>query len=486
MQPRLALVATLALAACHPHRDGGGSTPVAVQVPGQPPAAPGLPATAWIPAHPTYAVAARSVRDLQQATRQVLGSLGIPVGLDAATVSGLATVVTGLDLLSPEALAGAGIDPDGGVAVFSEATSPTFVLHLTSADPIKSFLARWSKGGPPPAVTTIAGAEIHTLGAGAAARVSWAIDRDWLWIHVAPGPSEGTAWFEHSRAGGGGMLPDWAHVQARGKAPVVAFADLHALAAAGFAHLPGAPAECARRFTSLGHLDVGVDFDERHIAAHVSVDLGGDAAALASHVLAPPGGWDATTGQAPLALAWNVDLDAVAPWLAPCLGDAHPDIFRSGVRAARVALFKFAGATSFSGVGAADLSTPAQITGLLDQIPLRSHLEHDRTYGVYKGHYISIPTMFALDYVVTPKFAAAAVGDGALERALAGAPAAHAPVVALDVHPQAMPAQDWTELFQMLTFNPRDVAVLTLWKALHLGATVEGSELVIEASAERK
>lgn len=480
MQPRLALVATLALASCNSHGGGAGSGPASVAIPG-PPAAPGLPATAWIPAHPTYAVAAHSVRELQQTARHLIGSLGIPAGLDEATVSGVSSLVLGLDLLAPESLAGAGVDPEGGVAVFSEELSPTFVIHLKSVDQMTSFLRR---RGPAPVTATIGGVEIRTLAA-RSAQVSWAISHDWLWLHVALGPSEGTAWFEHSRAGGGGVLPDWAHAQVRGRAPVVAFADLHALVAAGLASMPGAPAECARRFEALGHLDAGFDFDERHVAAHVSVEVGPDALALAAHVLAPPGGWDATAAQAPLAVAWNADLGAVAPWLRPCLGDAQPDLFRSGLRSARVAVFKFEGMTSFSGVGVADLSNPAQVTALLDQIPLRSHLEHDRTYGPYKGHHISIPTMFALDYVVTPQLAAAAVGDGVLERALAGAPAAHAPVATVDVHPQAMPAADWTALVHTVGFSPRVVSVLTSWRALHLAATVEGSEVVIEASAER-
>ncbi len=482
MHPRLAYVATLALASCNPHGGGAGSGPVTGAIPGQPPAAPGLPATAWIPAHPTYAVAAHSVRELQQATRHLVGSLGIPAGLDEVTVSGVSSLVLGLDLLAPDALAGAGIDLEGGVAVFSEEISPTFVIRLKSVDQTKTFLAR---RGAVPVTATLGGVELHTLPAGSA-QVSWAIDHDWLWLHVALGPAEGSAWFEHSRAGGGGVLPDWAHAQVRGRAPVVAFADLHALGSAGFARVPGAPAACVRHFASLGHLDAGLDFDERHIAAHVSIDVGADAPGLAARVLAPPGGWAATAAQAPLAIAWNVDLDAVGPWLAPCLGTAPPELFQSGLRSARVALFTFEGATSFSGVGVADLSNPATVNGLLDQIPLRSYLEHDRTYGAFKGHHISIPTMFALDYVVTPQLAAAAVGDGALERALAGPLAAHAPIATVDVHPQAMPVADWTALFHTVGFRSRDVAGLTLWRALHLGATVEGSELVIEASAERK
>ena len=486
MQPRLAVVATLALAACTSHPNA--APPGGPGAPRQPPATPGYDATRWIPAHPTYAGAARTVRDAQRAARDLVGTLGMPLELDELAASALLKQTAGIDLLSADALAEAGIDLGGGAAVFSEDVNPTVVFHLASPDKMKAFLAsHLPKSGASQAVP-VGGVDVITIGDGQI-HVSWAVDHDWIWVHYRIGGDAGTTWFEHSRAGGGGTLPDWQRAERNGKPAVIGFVDLHALAGATLASLPGNAAECVRRFDSIGNLDITLDADEHTLSTRLSVDIGTLAHAVEASLLAPPAGWGQTSAHAPLAAAWNLDIPAATAWIAPCYrgGDGWQRLRSSGVRAARGVMLSFDDETTFSGAVALDLANAKYLTDQLDQLPLRSHLEKDRTFGAYKGHHLSIPMLFAIDYVLTPTLGLVGRGDGLLERLTAGAPAAgHPPLVAIDLAPPAMSEKQWQGLSRLLDFGKDTVPSLMHWKALHASLGVEGEQLVIDASAERR
>jgi hypothetical protein len=501
MQLRPALVATLALAACMAPTqrtilgggDGDGTTTAQSGAPGQaapaPPVIPGFDASRWIPAHPTYAFAAKNLADAQRAARGLLDTLGPAIQLDEQAASQRLQSTVGVDLLSADAAAAVGIDTSAGAAVFSEDLEPTMVMHLASPMRMAALLAVPRTQAES---ATVAGVDIYTV-ATQDVRFSWAIDNDWLWIHLgaAGGPpgASSTAWFEHARAGGGAALPTWSRTLHRSNPRVIAYADLHALAGALLAHAPGTIGQCAQRLSTVGGADGSFDFDERRFNARFAIDIGAGAAGLDAMLSPPPPGWAAASAGVPLAAQWNLDLNAASGWLAPCLpasssGDLT-ELQGFGVRAARVAMQSFTDETTFAGVVSLDLANNKFIADKLDQIPLRKHIESDRTFGAYAGHHLAIPMMFAIDYVLTPSVALLARGDGLLERVTAPGPAQRPRVFSLDASPGAMSPGQW-RAFVKLVNAPDALLQIVDWKTVHLAASVDGTDLVIEAAAEHR
>jgi hypothetical protein len=529
MRRPLAALAALTLIGCVPPTrrtilgDGDGSgddqTAPRARAGDAAPVIPGFEASRFIPAHPTYALTARNLADAQRAIKDLLGTLGAAVQLDPATISQSMELEYGVDALSSDALGLIGIDTAAGASLFSEDIDPTLVVHLASPVKMRVFLevprAR--------ATTTHAGdTDIFTIPTRAGS-LSWAVDGDWLWVHLntpiapasgspgaAPAPDSPTAWFEHGRAGGGANLPTWQRtLHHDGVAGMLAYADLHALGSALLAHAPGNVGQCAQKLTTIGGLDGGglhpagspaegrggsidgsVDFDTRHLGLRLALDLGAAAPGLSQMIVPPPAGWQGAATGAPLAVQWNVDVPTASAALAPCLPEgAGADLAQLqsyGVRAARLAMLSFTDETTFSGAVSLDLTSSKYISDRLDEIPFRKHLESDRMYGPYPGHHLAIPTMFAIDYVLTPQLAMLARGDGLLDR-MASPPAAPArsPLFAIDVQPAAMSPGQW-KAFTKLVGAPDAVMHIVDWRAIHVGASVDGSEVVIEASAERR
>src|SRR5262245_35399851 len=93
---RLALLSVAVSVAC------GGSRAVSGPGAAGEPAFPEYAATRWIPAKPSYVIAARSVADAQRALRDVVDSLGMFVGADARGLSQALDGVLAVDPLSPD------------------------------------------------------------------------------------------------------------------------------------------------------------------------------------------------------------------------------------------------------------------------------------------------------------------------------------------------------------------------------------------------
>jgi hypothetical protein len=490
MAVRSAVLATLMLAACG--APAGTTTPTgsANRAADGVPVVRGFDATRWIPNQPTFALAAHSIRDLQRSARSVVGTLGLPFNLDELAVSQMSNFVFGLDLLSPEAVEGIGIDPSGGVAVFSEGITPTFVVHLSSPPKFTAWMQHEMSGLGAPVATAVDGITVTSVGT--PNTVSWAIDpaTGWAWVHSSlQDASDPPTWFAHSHGGGGGGAPDWDRVTAHGKPSVIAFTNTHALFGAAIKAMPGDIGTCIRQLDTLGNFDVGIDVDERSVAAHFSFDVGTGMAGLRASLLAPPPGWAQASANAPVALAWNVDLSALAAWLKPCMrGDDHFAMLDSyGVRSGRAVILGYKSETEFSGAVSLDLSNAKFLTDQLDQIPLRKHLESDRTFGVYKGHHLSIPALFAIDYVLQPTVAIIARGDGLLERVAGqGPPTPPSTVFGLDLLTTAMTDAQWHALGDLVHLDASEIQHVLFWKTVHVGAHVDGNALVIDLSAERR
>ena len=118
-------VSTACIGSCIGSRTVGGPAAAA-------PAFPEYAATRWIPARPSYVVAAKSFTNAQHAVRDFADSFGMFVGVDARGMSHALEGVISIDPLSPDPIAGLGVDLAGGLAVFSEDVNPTFVFHLSA------------------------------------------------------------------------------------------------------------------------------------------------------------------------------------------------------------------------------------------------------------------------------------------------------------------------------------------------------------------
>lgn len=479
---------------------GGGRAATPSAPPALPPSAQPYAAARFIPARPTYALAARSVRDAQHAAIGLIESVGAAIGADAHAVGALLRNLLEVDPLSPEAVAELGVDPDGGFAVFSENVHPTFVVRLAAPAAFQAFIEAQRRRGMRAQSAIVDGVEVTTTTI-EGVRLSWALADGWLWLHAALpfGPDDGTAWLTASRRPAGTAWTghwQWAYDASAGPgggAPaLVGYVDLHALLASVTPRAADALA-CVRRFDPIGRLAVGVELDAatRRIAARLSFELEpAAAAAVGATLLPPPEGWAAASAQAPLALQWNADLVAVAAFAEPCAraaGESLAPLAGTGVRAARAILLAFDRdkPTKSRGAISLELTDRAFLASLLDRIPGRSLLERKRTFGAHRGHSLSLPFGGpTIDYVLEDTRALAGLGDGALA-AIVGAPipgAAPVPLFSLDVAPSAMPREAWSGLFSLVSLRPD---VLLRWRELHVSLSLQRERLVLEASGVR-
>lgn len=250
---------------------------------------------------------------------------------------------------------------------------------------------------------------------------------------------------------------------------------------------------------------MAIEGDDHRAAARLAFDLG-PTASLASHVLPPPGGWNATAARAAIAVAWNLDLPTVRTHLAPCLAAAGIDVSAldavdaTGVRAARGLVLDYdPDAASGSGALALDVSRATYFERQLDQIPLRRALERPRMFSGTRGVSLAIPFSVTVDYVLDDHRAITAMGDGVLARVLApaAAPVRPPPIFALDLAPPALSPRAWAAIVQALRTQQlgppaqdarRIAAQLSRWRTLHVGATLEPAtdQLVLELVGERR
>jgi hypothetical protein len=429
-------------------------------------AAAAFPAARWVPATPTYVFAAPSMRDAQRALGEVI---------DPA----LLTQVVGVDLTNAEALTQIGIDVDGGMAVFSAEIDPTLVVHLSSPQAMQGFIDK-QRGRPTP---------------NAQLSVDYKIESDWLWIHFAFAPhGDATDWFAASKQGGAatwGAQWDAAQKLANKAAGLVGIFDLRAFTAKLAARIPEFVA-CARQFEAVRGVGVALEGEGKFLGGKLAINVGGAAPTIASSTLAAPPGWATASARAPLAAQWNLDLRTVAAWAQPCMQGGMnlvAMIDQFGVRSAR-AFVHTLDPDDKSGTGAVaiDLTHGKYFGSLLDQIPMRSKFERNRTFGAYKGKHLSVPFVATVDYVLDDRVFLAAMGDGMLERAASGGAPSPPPVFALDVLPAGLPIGVWEWLFTEAELpTPKLLAQrLQRWTDIHLAAHLDRDTLVIEAQGNRR
>ena len=476
------LLLALGIAACGGHA-GAPATPA-------PPAvAAAFPATRWVPATPTYLVAAHTVRDGQRALHDVLDDLGMATGFEVGEMSSELQQLLGVDPLSPEGLTGIGVDLGGGLAVFSEDVTPTFVVHLSAPEAFASFIEHERGRGMVTVSKVVDGIELESARLASGMNIAWGVDKDWLWVHFGP-PGAGAEWFAHShKAAQAAWATAWGWAEKlAGKANVIGFARARELLAAIASRAVDGKA-CLDKLGVVDKVGLAFDVDGGKLGVRVSFDLGANAAEMQSHLLAPPPGWTSVAQGAAASAQWNLDLGAVAAWWQPCAAamDVDPNpLEQYGVRAARAIVLSFDADANYPvGAVALDLSNNKLIAPYLDKA---THFASDKTFGPYRGHHVSIPFVGKFDYVYDDKLAIAATGDGVMDRIAAGTPAAAPPVFALSLAPAGMSKLAWTRLLAAAgaPSPERLFERLAAWQEVHVQVTIEGSSLVLEVAGNHR
>ncbi|MGN6104624.1 MAG: hypothetical protein ACTHU0_05945 [Kofleriaceae bacterium] len=456
-----------------------------------------FPAVRWLPARPSYAVAARSVRDAQQVLGDLLHLAGPLSGLDLAQVARQ----LGVDPGSPDGLAALGLDLDGGIAIYADAVHPTLVVQLAAPARTRARHDHLSTAGRPPVARD--GVEVVEVALPAGFRARLAITGDWLWVHVVVPfvPDDGLDWLTASRPAAA-RWPDeraWlAETGATAHSRLAGLVDLRGVLAGAWPRA-GAAVACTALVEPIGRVGATNEGDPGRLLVRLTGELGGAAPAVRAAILPAPAGWGTTARAAPLAAQWNVDLVGLRGWLAPCLraaGAELDELASSGVRTARAIVERFDPdrPTSSRGAVALDLAHRRFFSAQLDVIPLRSKLERKRAFGPYAGHSISIPFGPTVEYVLTDSLLLAGIGEGAIVRALGSGAPSHAtaavpgPLLALELAPPAMSQRAWAGLLELAgVASPQPIAeALSGWTDLHLSLTLDGSRLVLEAAGSRR
>lgn len=501
---RFAVVATLAGAlAC------GGHSPNAVG----PQLAAAPEATRWVPEHPTLVIASPAIADAQHDLRDVVDALSVLTGFGAAELSGAASGLVGVDVLSPEALAGIGIDVHASWAIFSDghagAFDPTIVLHLAAPAKMTEFLDHQRARGLASTQATVDQVQVSSAELVAGVTLRWAIAGDWMWLHVSrvhpnAGPDDATHWFTASHGPHGAAWGDhwaWAVHAAGPAASVVGFADLHTVHDQLIKILDGGHAvpACHDLVPPFNRLAIALHGDPHQLTARFALDIG--PTALATHLLPAPSGWSTAAASAAIAAQWNLDASAIHEYFAPCMtsigkGDSFDELIATGIRTVRGMLVSF-DPDSAVGTGAitADLSQSDYLGHALDRVPMRSTLESPRTFAGHRGARIEIPFSFTVEYVLEPHLLVGAMGDGLVSQILAAGTPPSPPLLSLDVAPPKLPVKTWATLIQALadrklTGRPgpraqRAAEHLVRWRAAHVAVTAEGNEVVLTATGER-
>lgn len=483
---------------------GGGrpqaqqAAPVAIVLPES---AKRYPATRFLPAKPTYAIAARTVRDAQRSVRDAFDGLGPLFAIDAAAVGRELLRMFAIDPLDPDALEDIGVDLDGGIAVFSEGVNPNIVVRLKSPAQLQSWVETLRGHGMGTQSVVVDGAEIFTTGAGRAGKaelsVSWVIVDEWCWIHLhLPGvPDDGTRWFTESRKPtGADWAADWDHAykSAGGDPSFVGFFDLPRVLAIVMPKAPDALA-CVKLLDPIQRVAIALDGDGKRVDARLAFDVGPASAAIAKLLAPVPEGWNAAARGAAIAVQWNADVNAFRSWFAPCsklAGWELGGLEAYGVRSGRAMLHELdLDEPSGRGAIALELAHQRFFAAQLDDIPLRSRLESRRTFGPHQGKQLSIPFGPKLDYVLTDQLALAGMGPSLLAQVVGSGKVAPGPIAALDVAPQAWSQDAWRSVLRLAgndaLFGDRFLKLLMRWREGHFALALDGTRVVLTANGTR-
>ncbi|MFT3691812.1 MAG: hypothetical protein QM831_01640 [Kofleriaceae bacterium] len=444
-----------------------------------------------MPDRPTYLVTARSVRGLQQGSRALIDAAGILLGVSADQAGQeLARVLT-IDPLSEAGTKQLGIDPEGAIAVFSEATDPTIVVKLSDPAATQAFFDQ-AKQRVKTSAIIIDGVEVTGAKIERDVSASWAIDHSMLWVHFSFGLDKTDDWFtptHHPR--GQSWKTGFASLRSFERGGLLGFIDTQQMLAVIKAKAKEA-ATCIDSFHDIHLASFSITAEGPAVGGKLAFDIGSRGADLQSVLLPAPPGFTAIAKGAPIAAQWNLDLAAIQRFLTPCMQSvgAKPDkLMKMGVRAGRVIVKTLdPSGPSGTGVVSLDVANKAELVKYLDMIPHRSMFEGDETFAGQKGKRIKVPFVVTLDYILDDARAIVAIGDNLMEQVLSGQSAAP-PVAELAIDVDAMKPEAWSFVLEHATnewFAKHALERLMRWQRGNIRVTVDQNQLVIDAAGTRK
>ncbi|MCE9573773.1 MAG: hypothetical protein K8W52_11520 [Deltaproteobacteria bacterium] len=483
----LGCVVLFALVACH---GGKGASH-----PGAPLA---YPATRWIPGDATYAVTARRSRDAAIVLRDLVAVVGMIGDFDERDASRGAMKELGFDPFDPTTFGAVGVDPDGGLAVFSQGLSPTFAIALTDPATTTAAIDRLRQGGIAVQVGREQGVEVYTFAGDREVHVHWAIADKWLFVHIEIRPEHEAelAWFRALRAADGAWAgsPDLAASLAAARtggpdAPTVIGAVRLPAVLAKMVAL-GAPRGCADQLGAVGRIFVAARSDARDARGSIAVELAGGIPADAT--FAAPAGWATARDQAPLQAEWGIDLDRVVPRLLACDAGLGRELARLPVKAGRAYVHSL-DLDDLDGRGAAWVATrePRMVADMLDEIPARSLAEHKRTAHGVPVVDVSVPMLPKFSYVLGQGTFLGAAGGGEIDRVIGDGTTQPAALARIAVAPQAWPVELWDELFKAAGLSRegargRTIARLRRWTLGEIELSTTATGVILTAHGARK
>ncbi len=403
------------------------------------------PALRWVPADATYVMTGIRTADLLTAGRELIAALGLLGDFDVMDVDREFVSNLGVNPLSADALADAGIALDRGVALFSQEISPVVILPVADEAKLSGFLEQRQpdKGL---AVRRYGEHEWFSWPAGARDAIHWV---RWdghiaIRLSIAADPGD-TAWLDgiFGKSGRVGDHPNmkWTVAETRSRLPgakppallgfmhVGAFVEaLGQLASGGEAK---ALAACATIIEPIDELvGVGVRADWSSADGVVILRMKHDAAtALAGHVSAPPPGFAAFRQKSNFYATWALDvhwLEVLRAGLG-CPALDVPLVGRGGLprnspRGGHVAVEQLS-VSDLTAARAAmhlELADPLFAKSLLAMIPKRRWFEKSVKIAGHAAKTVKVPGVISIGYLLGDTAMTATMTAGLLEPVLAG------------------------------------------------------------------
>ncbi|HEY6177745.1 MAG TPA: hypothetical protein VIX73_24980, partial [Kofleriaceae bacterium] len=194
-------------------------------------ALPSFAAARWVPARPVYVLASHNLADAQRAARDAIEMLAAATGFDLRDAIQTSSALFGVDVLHADPLAAIGVDVRGGWTLFGDDVNPTLVVHLAAPAQMAAFLDHQRDRGLVTRSVVADHVEVVSAAIPIGVTLSWAIDGEWMWVHVAlSSTSDEARWFTASHAAHGAGWTGhwtWAERAAGAAASLVGFLDLH-------------------------------------------------------------------------------------------------------------------------------------------------------------------------------------------------------------------------------------------------------------------
>ena len=419
------------------------------------------PALRWVPPDAAFVITSPRVESAAAVVRNLAAIYGILNDHDLSEIEQLYQEGLGVDPMSADSLHDIGVDPDGGVAIWSYAGSPTIAIALSDPQRTAAFIDQ-IRGDKVVEASREQGADVYSYALTRELRLHWVIADGWLFVHEehAAEHEPELAWYRAARAAAGAYAAgaDFAAAQAAGRRlrradkpgavpPVLAAINLATMIPRLRPYIEW-PVACVDMLAPVRRIGIAAAIDGADETGAITVELAGADPSAAA--LAPPPGWAAAREGAPVQAELTVDLDRLAAWIEPCSKGMAREVAWVGVRGG-AAFVDELDPDAMTGRGA--LWFVAHDTRLfddvLDRIPGISLVSHSRTVAGVGVTDVSPPMLPSFSFARTPTSVTVAVGEHLIDAIVArsAAPARATRLAHLELHPYALPDAAWQKIF---------------------------------------